>query len=325
MGGILRPKQVKNFPFKVGKNVYLSEDKLQAFAGADGHFVLEDEKIVVYDTYVIEGDVDTSTGNVIFEGSVKVKGGVRAGYEINATGDIEVIGIVEGAKLISGGSIILSKGIQGMNRGVLDAKGNIIAKFIENTNVRTGGDLHTESILHSTVYASGEIVCAGKKGLISGGDLRSGTQITAKIVGSNMGTTTKLEVGLDPMIIENFNRLSKEIPQEQEELLKIDQIISFLNKRKEQLGTLEPDKLVLLQKSTQNKIILATKIKGLTAEYEKVVEQIENKNDGKVKISSVAYPGVLIVIGNIKYFVRDEIKYSQFVRDGADIRINPYI
>lgn len=325
VGGIIRPKQTRNIPFKIGKNVFLSEDKLQAFAGADGHLVLEEDKIVVSDTYIIEGDVDTSTGNVIFEGSVKVKGGVRAGYEINATGDIEVLGIVEGAKLISGGSIILSKGIQGMNKGVLDAKSNIVAKFIESASVRTGGDLHTECILHSTVYATGDIVCTGKKGLISGGDLRSGSLITAKIVGSNMGTTTKLEVGLDPMIIENYNRLSKEILEEQDALLKLDQIIGFLNKRKEQTGKLEPDKLIMLQKSTQNKIMISSKIKGMTVEYEKLVEQIENKNDGKVKISAVAYPGVLIVIGNIKYFVRDEIKYAQFVRDGADIKVNPYI
>lgn len=324
IGAVIRPKPVRNFSFRIGKNVYLSEDKHQAFAGADGHVVIEDNKTVVHDTYFIEGDVDVSVGNIDFVGSVRVSGSVRAGYEIKSTGDIEVMGIVEGARLIAGGSIILSKGIQGMNRGVLDAKGNIIARFIESTKVRTGGSLHTDSILHSIVYASGEINCTGKKGLISGGDLRSGTMITAKVIGSNMGTSTSLEVGLDPMIIERFNKLSKQLPETENELNKIHQVITFLN-RKMQTGKLEPDKVVLLQKSTQNKIILATQLKELQTEYETLSMQIENKRDGKVKVSSVAYPGVTITISNIKYYVRDPIKYAQFVRDGADIKVNPYI
>jgi len=36
---------------------------------------------------------------------------------------------------------------------------------------------------------------------------------------------------------------------------------------------------------------------------------------------NIAYPGVKIVISNVIYFVRNEVQYSKFIRDRADIKI----
>ncbi len=73
-------------------------------------------------------------------------------------------GVVEGASLKAGGQIVLKRGIQGMGRGILEAKGNIITKFIENATVKSDGYVSTEAILHSNVAAKGDVTATGRKG-----------------------------------------------------------------------------------------------------------------------------------------------------------------
>ena len=51
----------------------------------------------------------------------------------------------------AGGDIIIAKGMNGMGKGVLNAKGNVVAKFLENATVTALGYVSSESILHSTV------------------------------------------------------------------------------------------------------------------------------------------------------------------------------
>ena len=69
-------------------------------------------------------------GNINFTGSVVIHGDVLEGYSVKAKGDITVMGIVEGARLSAGGDILLHKGMRGMRTGVLEAEGDITAKFL---------------------------------------------------------------------------------------------------------------------------------------------------------------------------------------------------
>ncbi|NLZ81047.1 MAG: DUF342 domain-containing protein, partial [Clostridiales bacterium] len=195
-GKEIPPKKVEKKRLKYGRNIKLSEDSLQLISGVSGHVELDYEgKVVVSNIYEVDGDVDSSTGDIQYEGNVFVKGNVRTGYSIVATGDIEINGVVEGAKIVAGGQIVLRRGIQGMNRGTLEAKGNIVAKFIESAKVSAGGAIETDCILHSTVSANGVISLKGKRGLLIGGNVRSSRQIEAQNIGSSMGTSTVVEVG----------------------------------------------------------------------------------------------------------------------------------
>ena len=74
------------------------------------------DKIFVSDVYDVPDDVDNSTGDIEFNGSVVVHGNVRTGFCIKCGGNIEVYGVVEGADLDAGGDIILHRGVQGMSR-----------------------------------------------------------------------------------------------------------------------------------------------------------------------------------------------------------------
>lgn len=320
-GNTIVPNKPKFLKLKRGKNVSINPEGTELYAEVDGLVKLEDGKVVVNDSLDIPGNVGSSTGDLEFKGSVVVSGNVMTGYKIVAKGDIEVLGVVEGAIVEAGGNILLHRGIQGMNRCKVTAGGNVIARYIENGEVVAGGMIHSEAILHSNVTAKEEIKVEGKKGMITGGTVRSGTEISANILGSHMGTVTNIEVGIDPLVWDEYNELIKEYPKLQSDAEKLDQVISLLNKRKEIDGDLDPQKKEMYISATRNKIILSNKISQAEKRIEELKYDVERRNDGKIKVRNIVYPGVRITIGTAKYFVRDEIKYVCMQKEGADVKL----
>ena len=130
MGEKIKPREVKKKKLKFGRNISVSEDKLSMISDVDGHVTLVDDKVFVSDILTVE-NVDSSTGNIEYDGNVQVNGNVCANFSVKAKGNIEVSGVVEGAQVEAGGDIIIAKGMNGMGKGVLNAKGNVVAKFLE--------------------------------------------------------------------------------------------------------------------------------------------------------------------------------------------------
>lgn len=320
-GNPITPKKVVYKILKHGRDIHLSEDGLTMYSDISGHAVLTDGKVFVSNTYDVLADVDASTGDIVYEGNVAVKGNVNTGYSINAKGDIIVNGVVEGASLVAGGQIILKRGMQGMSKGKMEAGSNIITKFIENSNVKAGGYITTEAILHSKVSAKGDIVVGGKKGFITGGEIRSGTVIIVKNAGSTMGTSTLLEVGIDPGIIEEFRSLEKSIISMNSDMEKLLPILEAYKKKLNSGEKLSQDRLDYVRIATENCLALRNKIKESSNRYDQLRIEISNSEGGSISVENIAYPGVKIVISNINYFVRSEIHYSKFIRDKADIKI----
>lgn len=112
-GKALPPRSVKNKVLEYGRNISISEDGLHLFSDVTGHVSLTGGKVFVSDVYEVQADVDTSTGDINYAGSVHIHGSVRGGFVVTSRGDIVVDGSVEDAMLQAGGDIIVQCGIQG--------------------------------------------------------------------------------------------------------------------------------------------------------------------------------------------------------------------
>lgn len=322
-GKVIKPNKVNNKVLRHGKNISMSEDGLQLFSDVDGHVSLADDRVFVSNIYEIPADVDPSTGDIEYDGNVIIRGNVITGFTVKAKGDIEVYGVVEGAYIEAGGQIILRRGIQGMNKGVLKAEGNVISKFIENAEVIAGGYINTDSIMHSKVSAKGDIVVGGRRGSVAGGVIRSGTLISVKSSGSHMGTNTVLEVGIDPSIQDEFKELDKQITILKSEKEKISQSIAIIRKRLQSGSNIAYDVLENLKQITQLSIKLNTELEQANERYKILRVEVDGSDSGMIKIHDTVYPGTKIVISNINYYVRDELKHTKFIRDRADIKLLP--
>lgn len=321
LSNIIRPQKITNKILRHGNNIYLSEDGLKMYAAVAGHVELTDEKVFVSNTFEVLADVDTSTGDIIYDGNVHIKGNVRTGFTVRAKGDIIVDGVVEGAELHSEGHIIIKRGIQGMNRGILHAAGNILSKFIESSTVRSGGFVDTETILHSKVYARTEVIVSGKKGLVTGGEIKAGSLIHLKTAGSTMGTSTVLEVGVDPTSVDAYRDCEVQIVLMQEEKEKLVQVLTIFKKKVMSGEKLSTEKLQYLQKISIQKAEIDKKLEPLIKQYDQLQEKMEENINGKVVVENMAYSGVRISIGNVIYVIKTAEHHCKFVKEKADIKV----
>jgi len=322
-GDFIQQRKGRNAILKYGKNVKLSEDGLELISTCDGQVYLDDGKIIVNEIYEVPNNVDNSTGNIFFNGIVKVKGNVLTGFEIKADGSIEIDGVVEGARLESKGDIILKRGIQGYNKGELISSGNIFAKYVENSYLTAQGDIEAEAVMHSQVISNNIIKVEGKKGLIVGGICKATREIHAKIIGSTMATTTILEVGVDPNLKTRYEGIKNEIYKIEDNLDKLNKTISLLS-RLAKNDNLTSEKKKLLIKSLQTKKLLDNKHLQLKDELLDIETNMEMISKGKIYVENVIYPGTKITIGNSVMFIREEHKHCSFYKEQGEIRIGPY-
>ncbi len=319
-GAKIKPRDVKNATLRYANYIDISEDKLVLTSQVDGHVTLVEGRVFVSNNLQVE-NVDISTGNIEFEGSVTVNGNVQSNFSIKARGNIVVNGVVEGAFLEAGGDIIIARGMAGMSKGELIAGGNVVAKFLENTKVTAGGYITTEAILHSTVMAGTEITVNGKKGFITGGRVCATNQIQVKTLGSHMGTSTILEVGADPTIKNKYVNLQKEVAELNKVVKGLDPIIAnYLLKRKQGVQ-LSRDQLTYLSSIIKLREQKMPELKKATDELEALQEVIEQQSVAQVVVSGEVFPGVKIAIGDVSMVVQNSMQYCKFVKLQGDVKM----
>jgi uncharacterized protein (DUF342 family) len=306
-----------------GKNVKVNEEGDAIISVIDGSVELIDGKVNVYATYEVPDNVDASTGNVNFVGNVVVRGNVQTGFEITAGGNIEVWGVVEGATLRAEGDIILKRGIQGGGRGFLYSGNNIISRYVENSILTAAGNITAEAIMHSNVKCGNSVELVGSKGLIVGGSLKVSKEISAKVIGSSMSTTTDIEVGVNPALRERYKELKDNIKQMEEDMKKADQAVVLL-KKLEKAAPLSPDKMAILNKSINTKEHFKIQIEDMKEELVSIDETLKEEVNGKIHVQSIMYPGTKVAIGTCLMYVREKLQYCTLYRDQADVRVGPY-
>ncbi|MGI6669445.1 MAG: DUF342 domain-containing protein [Acetivibrionales bacterium] len=305
-----------------GRNVSISEDGTQLIANIDGQICYIDGKVSVFATYEVQADVDNSTGNINFIGNVSIRGNVLSGFVVEAGGSVEVMGVVEGAVIKAGGDIILRRGMQGMGKGILVSGGDIVARYIENSNIEARNNIKAEAIMHSNVKCGNKLELSGKKGLLVGGSCKVGKEIVAKVIGSPLATSTDIEVGMDPTIRERYKALKEELVSIENDHRKADQAVVIL-KKLEMAGTLTPEKQELLAKSIRTRAFLSNRIMEVKEELKLIEGRLQQEAFGKIRCYNVIYPGTKISIGSCMMYVKENLHYCTLYRDGADIRVGP--
>jgi uncharacterized protein (DUF342 family) len=195
MGKPVPHTKVKLPSFPSGHNTIVSEDGLELSAAIDGCIEYHKNSLSVSENFYVRGDVDGSSGNIDFIGTVIVEGDVTEGYTVKAGGDITVHGMVRGATLKADGNITVSHGVNGMRGGSLTAGGNVTARYFQNATVTCACDLFTDVLMNCNVQAGHSIILRGPNASIMGGKCRAGQQICAKVIGTPNNVRT--DVGVD--------------------------------------------------------------------------------------------------------------------------------
>jgi uncharacterized protein (DUF342 family) len=307
-----------------GKNVEISENKQHLIAKIDGQVRYDYGKISVFPTYEVPGDVNNSTGNISFVGNILVRGNVLSGFTVEAGGSIEIWGVVEGAIIKAEDDIILRRGIQGMGKGTLQCGGDIVANYIENSNVVAEKDIKAEVIMHSNVKCGNKLILTGRKGLLVGGVCCVGKEVSAKTIGSQMATSTEIEVGISPKTKKQFIELNNKIKDIEDNIKKSEQVINILSKL-EKSGKLTDEKRKMLMKSVRTKVHYSSLLSELKKELTDIETQLQNGMTGRVHCSYRINYGTKITIGTRSINIKENLDYCTIYLEGADIKIGPYL
>ncbi len=321
-GARIKPRDVKKAVLKYSNHVELSEDKMSISSMVDGHVMLVEDKVFVSNIYEVE-NVDISTGNIEFNGSVQVNGNVASNFTVYASGNVIINGVVEGAHISAGGNIIIARGMNGMSKGVLEAGGNIVAKFIESATVSAEGYVNAGSILHSEVTAGDEVVVDGKKGFLTGGHVRAANKICVKTLGAGMGAHTVVEVGVNPTLKAEYIALQKEVTDIVNDIKAAQPILlNFAEKRSKGVG-FSQEKLNYIKAVAKNMELNKQKLVEKNNKLQDLQEIFTNQHRATIEVTGEVYPGTTIVIGDVSTTVQSSYKYCRFVREQGEVRMGP--
>ncbi|MCH5194260.1 MAG: DUF342 domain-containing protein [Oscillospiraceae bacterium] len=310
-GRVLRQKPGRKAQYGLGTNTALTPDGKQIVASVDGNINYKNGAFCIEQVVTINGDLDSSVGNISFVGDVIVKGEVLEGFKISSNANIIVHGNVNGAVLEADGDILIKKGC--INSTVV-AHGSVTINFCEHSNIRCDGDVTSSNFIICDVYCGGYLTTKGKNGGgLMGGKYTCLNSVEISGAGTKNYTPTLLTIGDNALLSEEKANVNKQIEKLSGDLEKVVQIIEFLNHKKKELHTLPEDKEEILGNACRQKILIGVETKKLIQRINEIDIALAQKQYLSVKCSGYMYPGVKIVINDATFKVEDEYVRTRIV------------
>lgn len=307
LGQMIPTQTGKTFNLPKGRNTYITEDKLQLCAAVNGRVDFMGGCVSVSSIYIVQGNVDLHTGNVSFDGDICVNGNVMSDFSLTATGNIEVKGLVEAAKLTAGHDIFIRGGLQGGGKGIMMAKGDIFAQYVQYATVQTNGNLVTSSVIHCNVVAFGAVQVISGVGTILGGNICAGTYVAARTIGNKSNCPTNLEIGLPRIYRSRMKDLEKEMRQMETEIAKYYPLL-----HQESLGQLTPKQKQLRMEAAKRLLLRKRQLEECNNEYEDIKVRLAEADKGKVHVLNRIFPRVMILINELQYITTTEVSFATF-------------
>lgn len=318
-GQFLSPKKGKELPPLHGEGFFMSDDRKQYFALLDGIVELEnDEKLSVRNMFVVTGDVDTSTGNIMFDGDVNVMGNVISGFRVEATGNVVIDGRCEGCTVKAGKDILIRLGCQGQGTGILEAGGTVTGQFFESVKVVAQGDVEASYFLNSNVSTTGKLKVQGRRGVIIGGYVRAKQGIECFGVGNVAEVKTVLEVGIDKEDMSMYQEITKHIHKINTEIETLEagvvKLMAIPEKDEETTNFFNRLTKALYSKKTEKK--------DMEQKKHDLIEMMAKQRSARIVVNGIVYPGTKLYINTEPYVVKEECRNVQFVKQETGIVID---
>ncbi|MDP1976797.1 DUF342 domain-containing protein [Undibacterium sp.] len=280
-----------------------------------GQPVVVDNGVIVNPVLQVP-DVDLSTGNISFEGTIHVDGDIKAGMILNVTGDIIVNGLVEAADITAGGNVAVTGGIIGLaekkpgtqhlsgTTSRIKCAGSVQALFAENAHIEAGDSIHLQQNARQCELVARREIIVGKPGSnvgnILGGRAQAALAICAVSIGSPVATRTQIQVGFDPYRDQQVHDKQYQIGRKASEL---DQLIKL-----QAFFATHPQKAAggVGEKVEAKRMYLLAELDTLEEELDELEAEQELIDKASVKIIKKIHEGVEIQIGKQKWQVKED-------------------
>ncbi len=332
LGQVLKPDSVDDPMFAVGQEGVASPvDENLLIATITGQPIVIPRGMKIEKTITVK-NVDLSSGNLVFDGSVVITGDVKKTMKVKVDGDVLIKGIVEAAEIIAGGDVIINGPVVGSgsvrdvlgnvdaSTAIIRAKGSVSANIVEYGYVSAGNNIFiAEMVLHSELNGINEVIIgktSSAKGQAIGSKVRSGLLVRVAEVGSPVGVSGELVIGLDPVYRKELERVDEDIAANSQRLMDIEKLVASLAK---QSGSEIAPVLKKAINTKEHLLLLSNELKEKKMMAKLCLERL---NIGKIVIDKKSYTGTQITINRgIKRITEDMKGLSYALKDGKVVAV----
>ncbi len=279
-----------------------AEDPDLLVAACDGQPVEVRDGIIVEPIYTVDS-VNMATGNIDFDGTVRVRNDIQAGMSVRASGDIEVGGVVEPATLEAGGNIIVRGGVMGGLGGKTAGKdfsavaircdGSFTATYAQQARITAGDSIFIDDLAMQCQLVARNHIRVGnqRRGHIIGGKACANLSIHARVIGAHNRIRTELEIGADTALSQAVQAKAQERDIQENKLLDVGKLLNFADRN--------PGKVTseMLSRAELAAAALSTGIEALRNEEEALRFRLELAQQARVNVEQTVFEGVTVSMG----------------------------
>lgn len=259
--------------------------------------------ISVSNVLEVQGDVDFTSGRIMFPGTVIVQGAVRDRFSVQALGDITINGLVECSRIESGQNIMLTRGMAGKETGTIVADGDLDTGYLEGVQAQVRGNVSAQrEITNCVLDVLGEL--NAPQAAVRGGTLNIAKGAVIGTAGSAQGVETELVVGSIAEIENRIKTSSDFLKQlEKQHTLKLRKLETFNSaiakptpsQIEEQMGMqFEVDEIT-------------DRIKSLDNAKRKLGRLLHDSSSARIEFTKAVYPKVELYIPGYKIEFTQEL------------------
>ncbi len=289
-GEKIQPEKLESLNVDMGDGIRMANDKDPEdardcyVAKFPGRVVCEGSRISITDSYVIDGKIDTKTGNIDFVGSIEIRGDIAEGMAVKAGKKLTIKGNVEPSYLEAGSSIEMNGGVYGKKIGKIKCGGSLEARYIDECNVECQGNVIVKNeILESHIKTLGFVDVSN--GSIIGGQITAQGGIEAKMIGSDMAIKTVLISGKNYVDGEHITALNKEVKENKKRLEQLSNKLDFYVRNPGELAKLRPEDKQKLREFTAEFTKLNMRNREIPKEIQAINEEMNKKANPMISVS----------------------------------------
>lgn len=261
-------------------------------------------------------NVSLKTGNITFDGTIRVKGDIESGMHVKVSGDVIVLGMVETAEIVAGGNVAIKGGVIGkanLKPGVhalpsdaarIECGGSVQALFIENVRIKVSDSILVDAHARNCELIARNRIVIGKPGTknshLAGGITQATQQVKVLNLGTSNGLKTIVQVGSDPDLLQEMATKDALI---QKKINELDQTLKlaahFKQNPQKNVGGIG-DKIELTRKQQ------AIDIFSLIEEKKELTAKFELTQQAQIEVLDSIYEGVEIRIGKHALKINDQ-------------------
>ncbi|WP_297361078.1 FapA family protein [Thauera sp.] len=274
-------------------------------AATDGQPLRVRGGVMVEPVFTVDA-VNMTTGNIDFDGSVRVCKDVQAGMTVRATGDIEIGGVVEAATLDAGGSILVKNGVLGGLGGKTAGKdysahaircgGSFCATYAQQARITAGDSIFIDDLAMQCQLVAANHIRIGKRarGQILGGHCRASLSIHARTIGASNHIRTELEIGMDSGLEAALKEKAGARDALENRLLEIGKMLTFADRN--------PDRVTpeMIARAEQTASAISADIETLRGEEDDLNHRLALTRQARVNAERDMFEGSFVIMGDQK-------------------------